>query len=114
MIPAANEPAKQHLQLGAAAPARWHIKAFKLAVRSIFKLFFRVRVIGRKNVPRAPVIICANHLGWADMFLVLLFFPTEPRIYVLGEKQVKYISGFRTRVIDWLEIMVMLDRSKPL
>lgn len=63
---------------------------------------------------RTPMIICANHLGWADTFLVMLFFPAEPRIYVLGEQQVKQISGFRTHVIDWLEIMVMLDRSKPL
>ena len=102
-----------HLQRGNAARARWYIRAFKFVVRGIFRLFFRVRVIGLKNVPRTPAIICANHLGWADTFLVLLFFPVEPRVYVLGEQEVKYISGFRTKVIDWLEIMVMLDRSKP-
>ncbi len=110
----AAEAIRGHLQKGAAAPASLRIRAFKLALRFVFKLFFRVRVQGLENVPRTPVIICANHLGWADVFLVLVFLPAEPRIYVLGEQQVKYISGFRTRVIDWLQIMVMLDRSKPL
>jgi 1-acyl-sn-glycerol-3-phosphate acyltransferase len=105
---------QSHVQEGAAAPARWHVRLFQIVVRFIFGLFFKVRVVGLKNVPPTPVIICANHLGWTDMFLVMLYFPIEPRIYVLGEEQVKFISGFRTRIIDWLEIMVMLDRSKPL
>ena len=111
---APDAEAHEHLQGGAAAPARLHIKLFKLVVRATFRLFFRVRVAGLKNVPRTPVIICANHLGWTDVFIVLLFFPVEPRVYVLGEQQVKFISSFRTRVIDWLEIMVMLDRNKPI
>src|SRR2546422_8756576 len=102
------------LQEGYAGTARWPIKVFRLVVRGLFRLFFRIRIVGLENVPRTPVIVCANHLGWADMFLVLLFFPTEPRIYVLGERQVLRISGFRTRVINWLEIFVALDRSKPL
>ena len=63
-----------HLQSGNAARARWHIRAFKFVVRGIFRIFFRVRVIGLKNVPPTPAIICANHLGWADTFLALLFF----------------------------------------
>jgi 1-acyl-sn-glycerol-3-phosphate acyltransferase len=104
----------RYIQQGNAAKSSGYIKAFRLFVRMLFRLFFRVRVIGKENVPRTPVIICANHLGWADMFLVLLFFPVEPRIYVLGEQQVKSISDFRERVIDSLKIMVMLDRSKPL
>lgn len=104
---------ENHLQRGNAARAPLHIRAFKFVVRGIFRLFFRVRVIGLKNVPPTPAIICANHLGWTDAFLVLLFFPVEPRVYVLGEQQVKYISGFRTKVIDWLEVMVMLDRARP-
>jgi 1-acyl-sn-glycerol-3-phosphate acyltransferase len=109
----ADNKSESHLQEGNAARARWFVRAFKVVVRAIFRLFFRVRVIGINNVPSTPVIVCANHLGWADTFLVMLFFPLEPRVYVLGEQQVKYISGFRTKVIDMLEIMVMLDRTKP-
>jgi 1-acyl-sn-glycerol-3-phosphate acyltransferase len=110
---ARGDKLETRLQRGNAARARLYIRVFKFVVRIIFRLFFRVRVIGLKNVPPTPAIICVNHLGWADPFLVLLFFPVEPRVYVLGEQEVKYISGFRTKVIDWLEIMVMLDRTKP-
>jgi 1-acyl-sn-glycerol-3-phosphate acyltransferase len=85
-----------------------------LLIQVLFRTFFRVRVVGLQNVPSRPAIVCANHLGWADPFLVLLFFPVEPRIYVLGDEQVKEISSLRTRVIDALQIMVDLDRSKPL
>ncbi len=102
-----------HLQVGAAAPARWPVRLFRLWVRVIFRLFFRVRVRGLENVPSTHAIVCANHLGWADAFMVLLFLPVEPRIYILGERLVKDISGFRNWVINGLEVMVALDRDKP-
>ena len=60
-----------------------------------------------------PSIICFNHLGWAEGFMVLLFFPVEPRIYGLGERQVAYIAPWRTRLLNWLQIFIPLDRDKP-
>lgn len=94
-------------------PSPVWVRLFRLALRGLFRLVFRVRVIGVGNVPSTPFVACANHLGWVDAFLVLLFFPSRPRVYVLGEQEVKYISGFRTRLIDALGVMVMLDRNKP-
>lgn len=93
--------------------ARLPIKIVALFVRVLFRAFFRVRVRGLENVPDGPYIACANHLGWADMFLALLFLPVEPRIYVVGERQVESISRSRTRIIRWLGIMIALDRAKP-
>ena len=101
------------VQQDAAATARWKIRVARLLARGLFRLIFRVKVFGLRNVPRTPVIICANHLGWADPFLVLLFFPVEPRIYVLGFDPTT-ISEFRTRVVSALEVMVALDPGKPL
>jgi 1-acyl-sn-glycerol-3-phosphate acyltransferase len=111
---AAVKPPATRIQQGSAAPARLSVRVLRRVVRGIFRLVFRVRVIGLDQVPATPVIICANHLGWADMFLVLLFFPVEPRIYILGEQEVRTISPWRTRLIDRLEIMVALDRRNPL
>jgi 1-acyl-sn-glycerol-3-phosphate acyltransferase len=102
-----------HLQQGVASTARWYIKAFRLLIRGLFRVFFRIRVVGLENVPSTPCIVCANHLGWTDPFIVLLFSPVEPRIYILGEREVKQISTFRTTVINRLQIMVDLDRNKP-
>jgi 1-acyl-sn-glycerol-3-phosphate acyltransferase len=105
---------EEYLQQGNASVSSWYVRTFRLVVKLLFRTFFRVRVVGKQNVPRTPVIICANHLGWTDVFLVLLFFPVEPRIYVMGEQEVKYISSFRKHVIESLQVFVMLDRKKPL
>src|SRR5947209_12472403 len=72
-IPPGGRKSESHLQEGNAGRAPWFVRAFKLVVRAIFRLFFRVKVTGLKNVPSTPVIVCANHLGWTDTFLVLLF-----------------------------------------
>ena len=95
-------------------PARWYQTAFRLFARTLFAAVFRVRVRGRRNLPAGPVVLCMNHVGWADLFTPLLFLPPKPRFYVLGEEQVKYLSGFRSWLIDHLEIFIPLDRSKPL
>ncbi|HKP51440.1 MAG TPA: lysophospholipid acyltransferase family protein [Chloroflexia bacterium] len=102
-----------HVQQGDASRARLPLRLFRLVVKGLFCLAFRVRVRGLEKLPPGPAILCVNHLGWADPFLPLLFFPVEPRIYVVGEKEVAHISTFRNRVIDKLEIMVSLDRDKP-
>ena len=101
------------VQAGAAAPAPWRVKLFRWGARAIFRAVFRVRVRGRRYLPAGPAIYCANHLGWTDAFLVLLFFPVEPRIYVLGEREGVLQTGFRTRLIDSLQIMIPLDRAQP-
>ncbi|MEO6457218.1 MAG: lysophospholipid acyltransferase family protein [Chloroflexia bacterium] len=101
------------IQEGDAGKARLHLRLFRLAIRIIFSLVFRVKVVGLANVPQTPVVACANHLGWTDPFLILLFLPIEPRIYILGEREVKQISGFRTIMINWMQVMVALDRDKP-
>ncbi len=104
----------QKVPKGALSRARLPLRIFRGVLRAVFRLVFRVRVSGLEKVPHSPVIVCANHLGWTDPFLVLLFLPVEPRIYVLGEKEVRRISRFRRVIIDALRIMVPLDRGKPM
>ncbi|MEO8289144.1 MAG: lysophospholipid acyltransferase family protein [Chloroflexota bacterium] len=102
-----------HPQTGDLVHAGGVVWLFRIIVRTLFKIFFRIRVHGLTNVPDRPVIICANHLGWTDPFLILLFLPVEPRIYILGERQVAHISRFRNAVVRTLQVMVPLDRDKP-
>jgi 1-acyl-sn-glycerol-3-phosphate acyltransferase len=112
-VEAAVEPPELQVQQGDAAKARWQFKVFRLVVRAIFLLLFRVRVIGRENLPPGNAIICINHLGWTEGFMTLLFLPIEPRIYGLGERGVAYIAPWRTRLITWLQVFVPLDRESP-
>ncbi len=101
------------VQAGDASQAHLPLRIFRIVLRCLFRLAFRVRVVGLENLPKGQAIICPNHLGWTDPFLPLIFFPVEPRIYVVGEREVAHISGFRNRVLGKLQIMVSLDRDKP-
>lgn len=44
---------------------------FKLFVRVIFNIFFRVDIINMDNVPeKGAALLCANHIGELDMFFI--------------------------------------------
>src|SRR5947209_8072731 len=101
------------VQEGAAGRAPLRVKAARLVVRGLLRLLFRVRACGLENVPDRPVIVCANHLGWADPFLILALLPVEPRLYALGERAGVLRNAFRIRVIDAFQVMVPLERDKP-
>jgi 1-acyl-sn-glycerol-3-phosphate acyltransferase len=106
-------PGEVGVQTGDARRAGLPIKLFRALLRLLFKLVFRVRIEGLGNLPQGQAIFCANHLGWTDPFLVLLYLPLEPRVYVLGEREVAHISRFRNRMLAWLRVMVPLDRGNP-
>lgn len=100
-------------QGGDAARADWYIKVLQVAIRVLFKLLFHVRVRGLENLPGGQAIICPNHLSWADPFLVLLFFPIEPRIYVLSDHHAVGRTGFRAAAMNLLQVVVTVDPHKP-
>jgi 1-acyl-sn-glycerol-3-phosphate acyltransferase len=81
-------------------------------VGALFRLVFRIRVEGREHIPPGPCVICANHLGWSDPFLMLLFLPATPRLQMLGLHP-RLISAFRSWVVDHLDVLVELDRAHP-
>jgi 1-acyl-sn-glycerol-3-phosphate acyltransferase len=104
----------RRLQAGDAGHASWPLRLVQVGLRAVFRLVFHVRVAGRGNIPLTPVIICANHLTWVDPFLILLFFPAAPRIYVLSDHNAVAKSGFRRRVVDALGLVVPLDPGQGL
>jgi 1-acyl-sn-glycerol-3-phosphate acyltransferase len=112
-VPRLEAQGTVHVQEGAAGRAALHVKVARLVAQGLLRLLFRVRVYGLEHVPRGPVIVCANHLGWADPFLILALLPVEPRLYVLGERAGVLRSAFRIRVIGALQVMVPLERDKP-
>lgn len=94
--------------------ATWQFRLVRLIARLIFSCLFRCQVVGVENVPRSPYIACMNHLGWSEGFSVVLFFPIEPRIYGLGERDVAERSRFRRWFFRQADIFISLDRDKPL
>lgn len=81
-------------------------------VGALFRLFFRIRVKGLEHIPPGPCVFCANHLGWSDPFLMLLFLPATPRLQMLGLHP-RVISAFRAWVVDHLGVLIELDRARP-
>ena len=102
-----------HLQDGEAGKASLQVKITRLLLRRLLRTLFRVQVVGLENVPPGPVIACANHLGWAEAFLILAHLPAEPRVYVLGDRSTVLCNAWRTRVIDAFQVLVPVDRGKP-
>jgi 1-acyl-sn-glycerol-3-phosphate acyltransferase len=74
--------------------------AFRLVriwAEPLLHLVFSIEVSGRQHIPRqGNFIIIANHLAWADPFLILSTFPTEPRVHFLGDTTL-----LRTRKLQW-------------
>ncbi|HZQ08069.1 MAG TPA: 1-acyl-sn-glycerol-3-phosphate acyltransferase [Anaerolineae bacterium] len=93
--------------------ATWQFKLARLIARAIFICLFRVRVLGLENVPKTLYIACVNHLGWAEGFMVILFFPVEPRLYGLGERDVAERSRLRRWFFKQVDIFIPLERAKP-
>lgn len=111
---AANEHRAVRLQTGDARRAPWRVRGARLAIQTLFRLVFRVRVVGRDNFPPGAAIVAANHLGWTDAFLIVMFLPVEPRIYVLGERAGVVQNDFRNTFLNVFEVMIPLDRDRPL
>lgn len=94
------------------SPVKWRIRLLRAVFRAIFQLIFRIKVYGLENVPRTQVIICPNHLSWADSLLVLLFFPVRPRIYALARYDEAYKTAFRRWVLGIVEVVVPLKERE--
>lgn len=63
---------------------------------AVFKIFSRVRVVGRENVPRTgPLILSPNHASFADPPLVGSQLPRT--LFYMGKEEL-----FRIPVLGWL------------
>ena len=60
----------------------------RVTIGPLYRLLFRLRVVGRENIPRRrPYVLVANHLNWPDSFTLLLAFPAEPRLHFLADPE---------------------------
>jgi len=73
----------------------------RLVCRVVVRCLFRVRVEGRANLPPGPVILCANHLNWADPLVLIALLPRDRRYAMLGPAEADMRRGARNRLIAW-------------
>lgn len=82
-------------------------------VRVAFSLLFEPRIEG---VPPAqgPYILVSNHQGWADGFLLIGFFPAEPRLHFFADEQGTTGTWWKALVVKSLGGFVRVDRTVAL
>ncbi|MEP7378950.1 MAG: lysophospholipid acyltransferase family protein [Chloroflexota bacterium] len=77
---------------------RWFLR---YATRLLFGTYLKVRYEGLENLPDPPYVLCFNHPGWADPFLILGWWPRRHRFFIFGPKEEDMSKGWRNRVIAW-------------
>ena len=70
----------------------------QVLVRVVIRMFFRVEVIGRDNVPAGGCLVVSNHLSWTDTIFVMYALPRRPRLWTMANET----SVFNTRFKRWL------------
>lgn len=71
-------------------------KVMKTLVGIVFKLIYRINIIGKENLPKeGPYIVCANHFHVYDPVLISIITPSQ--IFWMGKKEVfdkKFFGAF--------------------
>ncbi len=81
--------------------------------RIIFKILFRVKIEGLENLPKeGGYILAGNHLSWIDPFLMLGYFPAEPRIYFIAAREEVYYPAWRRIFTEKVGGVIPIERDK--
>src|SRR2546430_6869442 len=82
----------------------------RLIVRGIFTALFRVRHYG--TVPaQVPLLVVANHQGWADGFLLAASFPLRADVRLLGDREGTGKVWWWRAVLRAVGIVIPIERT---
>jgi 1-acyl-sn-glycerol-3-phosphate acyltransferase len=85
-----------------AGPPIWRYTVSRALLALTLRAYLRFRVEGAERLPAPPYLICFNHLGWLDPFVLMVAWPGRPRVHVFGPKEEDMRHGLRNRLISWV------------
>ena len=81
----------------------------RLIVRGFFAALFRIRRGG--DLPaHGPLIVVANHQGWADGFLLVASFPLAAPIRLLGDRDGTMGVWWHRAILRLVGLVIPIDR----
>src|SRR5947207_13180140 len=81
----------------------------RVIVRGLFATLFRVHRMG--ELPKdGPLIVVANHQGWADGFLLAAAFPLAARIRMLGDRDGTMGVWWHRALLRLAGLVIPIDR----
>ena len=89
---------------------RYHL--VRSALRVLLACYLRWRVHDLQRLPRTPYVLCFNHLGWLDPFILLVALPARPRLFFYGPREEDMAIGARNRLIGWTGTAVPFKPGK--
>jgi 1-acyl-sn-glycerol-3-phosphate acyltransferase len=85
-------------------------KIARLIVRGLLGAIFRVRHYGVLPAT-GPLLVVANHQGWADGFLIAASFPLSAEVRLLGDREGTTKVWWWRAVLRAVDMVITIERS---
>lgn len=85
-----------------------YFRFFYILVYLPVMLLYRVRAVGRENIPEGGAVFCANHSNWADPFLLVFALKRKNYVHIMAKVEI-----FKNKLIGWaLKLMGMISVNR--
>jgi 1-acyl-sn-glycerol-3-phosphate acyltransferase len=82
----------------------------RLVVRAVFRALFRTRIEG--DLPTSgPLLVVANHQGWADGFLLAAAFSLRARVRLIADRDGTLGVWWHRVVLNSIGLVIPIDRK---